>query len=120
MIDLRNICSLSDFQRNARARIERLARTRQPAVLTVNGSAKVVVQDVASYQELLDAVRGERRAFGTAGTGLEPDPVIEAYKAGIDRSLLRQNLRRTADERLEGLMAMQRLAAEASRMRDAT
>ena len=45
----------------------------------------------------------------------EPDPVIEAYKKGIDRSLLRENLRRSVAERLAGLVALQRLAAEARR-----
>jgi hypothetical protein len=34
---------------------------------------------------------------------LEPDPVIEAYKVDIDRTLLRENLRRTPTERVERL-----------------
>lgn len=34
---------------------------------------------------------------------LEPDPVIEAYKQGIDRSLLRANLRLSPAERLHRL-----------------
>lgn len=44
---------------------------------------------------------------------LESDPVIEAYKRDIDRTLLRENLRRTVDERVRNLMALQRLAEEA-------
>lgn len=44
-----------------------------------------------------------------------PDPVVEAYKRHVDRSLLRQNLRRSATERVENLMALQELAAEARR-----
>ncbi len=47
--------------------------------------------------------------------GFEPDPVIEAYKRDIDRSLLRENLRRSVAERLANLMALQRLAEEARR-----
>jgi hypothetical protein len=43
----------------------------------------------------------------------EPDPVTEAYKAGIDRTLLRANLKRTPTERVQNLMALQRLAEEA-------
>jgi len=31
--------------------------------------------------------------------GIEPDPVIEAYKVHVDRTLLRQNLARTPEER---------------------
>lgn len=41
-----------------------------------------------------------------------PDPVIEAYKRDIDRSLIRENLKRSVEERLEGLMQLQRLAEE--------
>ena len=47
--------------------------------------------------------------------GLEPDPVIEAYKRDVDRTLLRQNLRRSATERVRNLIALQRLAVEARR-----
>lgn len=43
------------------------------------------------------------------------DPVIEAYKRDIDRTLLRDNLRKSVQERVEALMALQRLAAEARR-----
>jgi len=47
-----------------------------------------------------------------------PDPVIEAYKRDVDRTLLRETLRRTPEERLAGLSQMQRLAAEGRRSRD--
>jgi hypothetical protein len=43
---------------------------------------------------------------------LEPDPVIEAYKKDIDRTLLRENLKRTVEERLRDLMRLQRFADE--------
>ncbi len=45
----------------------------------------------------------------------DSDPVIEAYKAHIDRTLLRRNLQKTVKERLETLVALQRLAEEARR-----
>ena len=47
--------------------------------------------------------------------GLEPDPVIEAYKRDIDRTLLRRNLQRTVAERMANLVELQRLAEEARR-----
>jgi hypothetical protein len=47
--------------------------------------------------------------------GIEPDPVIEAYKKDVDRTLLRENLRRTPEERLDRLMALQLLAEECRR-----
>ncbi len=43
------------------------------------------------------------------------DPVIEVYKRHLDRTLLRQNLRRSPSERVANLMALQRLATEAWR-----
>lgn len=45
----------------------------------------------------------------------DPDPVIEAYKKGVDRTLLRQNLRRSPEERLVALMELQRFAHELRR-----
>lgn len=53
MLDIRDICSLSDFQRNAKSHLVALKKSRRPKVLTINGAAEVVVQDAAAYQELL-------------------------------------------------------------------
>jgi hypothetical protein len=47
--------------------------------------------------------------------GIEPDPVIEAYKIHVDRTLLRQNLLRTPEERFANLTSAQRLADEVRR-----
>ena len=49
---------------------------------------------------------------GGQGEPLEPDPVIEVYKKDIDRTLLRENLRRSVDERLRDLVRLQRFADE--------
>lgn len=38
------------------------------------------------------------------------DPLIEAYKKGVDRSLIRENLRLTVDERFAKLMRLQEFA----------
>jgi hypothetical protein len=40
------------------------------------------------------------------------DPVIEAYKKDIDRTLIRENLRLTVTERFQQLMKLQRFAEE--------
>lgn len=53
-IDAREIYPLTDFLRNAKAHIAHLKETGAPEVLTVNGKAEVIVQDAASYQEMLD------------------------------------------------------------------
>ena len=57
MLDIANdIRSLSDFKRNTSALLERLKKTGNALVLTINGRAEVVVQDAAAYQALLDRV----------------------------------------------------------------
>lgn len=43
------------------------------------------------------------------------DPVIEAYKQHVDRTLLRENLRLTVEERFRKLMDLQRFAEELQR-----
>ena len=70
MIDVNQIRSLSDFQRNAKSHIKRLKRSGKPEVLTVNGEAAVIVQDASAYQGLLDSLD---RAQAIAGIreGLE-------------------------------------------------
>ncbi|HEY9785401.1 MAG TPA: hypothetical protein V6D17_08370 [Candidatus Obscuribacterales bacterium] len=43
---------------------------------------------------------------------LEKDPVIEAYKNDVDRTLLRENLKLTVEQRFLKLMEFQRFAEE--------
>jgi PHD/YefM family antitoxin component YafN of YafNO toxin-antitoxin module len=54
MIDLREIRSLTDFQRNARGYVERMRESGSPMVLTVEGKAELVVQSAEAYQEMLE------------------------------------------------------------------
>jgi len=94
MIDLRNVRSLSDFQRNTKSHIRRLKESGNPEILTVNGQAEIVVQDAGSYQELLDALEqaetlaGIRRGLDQAnrGEGRPTRQAIEeiAARAGIN------------------------------------
>jgi len=44
-----------------------------------------------------------------------PDPVIERYKRDVDRTLLRENLKKTVDQRLRALVDLQESAAEVRR-----
>lgn len=64
MINLKNIYSLSDFQRRTREHLRRLKRTRRPEVLTINGKAELVIQDAESYQQLVDALEQAQAAAG--------------------------------------------------------
>ena len=52
-IRLDDICSLTDFHRHTKRHVDRLARTKRPVVLTVNGRARLVVQEAAAYESLL-------------------------------------------------------------------
>lgn len=55
MINLsRDIQSLSSFKRQSAEFIQQMKETGKPIVLTVNGKAEVVVQDIVSYQKFLD------------------------------------------------------------------
>jgi prevent-host-death family protein len=71
----KDIQSLSDFKRNSREFLERMRGTGNPVVLTINGKAKVVVQDATSYQKLLDyidemeALEGIRRGLADVEAG---------------------------------------------------
>ena len=60
------------------------------------------------------------RVLGAAGFALRlalvpkvaPDPLVEAYKRDVDRTLLRENLRRSIDDRLRSLEDLQRFGRE--------
>ena len=44
-----------------------------------------------------------------------PDPVIEAYKKDVDRTLIRENLSLPVEERFRRLMKLQEFAEELKR-----
>ncbi len=49
------------------------------------------------------------------GTPRSRDPVVDAYRADVDVSLIRRNLELTVEERFLQLMELQRFAAELRR-----
>jgi prevent-host-death family protein len=49
-----DIRPLTEFKRNTANFVKLMAKTKRPVVLTVNGKAKLVVQDANSYQHILD------------------------------------------------------------------
>jgi len=59
--------------------------------------------------------RRETRPARPAGGPAEKDAVIEVYKRDIDRTLLRENLKLTVEERFQKLDQLQRFAAELRR-----
>lgn len=70
MIRLEEI-PLTDFQRNVRVYIRHVMETQEPIALTVGGEAEVVVQDVQSYEAMLDQI--ERMKFIAAIREAEED-----------------------------------------------
>lgn len=74
MVDLTDIHPLTGFLRDHKAHLERLAATGRPEVLTVNGKARVVIQDAASYQRLLEALEA-----------VHTEQIIRERLASLDR-----------------------------------
>lgn len=79
------IYSLTEFQRNARAHLERLRKSGHPEILTVNGQAQVIVQDAAAYQKLVDqleAIEGIREGLASMkhGEGRNIDAFFEGFE----------------------------------------
>jgi len=85
MIDVRDIYSLTDFQRNAREHVKRLHKTGRPAVLTVNGKAQVVVLDAESYQDIVDELEQSRALREQAETILAIQEGFESISRGEGR-----------------------------------
>jgi hypothetical protein len=48
---------------------------------------------------------------------LDPTPVIEAFKKDVDRTLLRENLKLTTEQRIEKMMQVLAFAEELRRSR---
>lgn len=94
MINLRDIYSLTEFQRNTRDHLARLRETGRPSVLTVNGRAEIVVQDAASYQAFLDMVERAEAVLAVQeglesverGEGRPAREAIEAIRKRARRS----------------------------------
>jgi PHD/YefM family antitoxin component YafN of YafNO toxin-antitoxin module len=85
MIDLREVRSVTEFQRNIKDYVGQLKKKKAPLVLTVNGRAELVVQNAVSYQELLDRLeRAETVAAIRRGMEQTADrkgiPLKEAQK----------------------------------------
>ena len=78
MLDVRSICPLSDFVRNAKSNVQRLKESKAPEVLTVNGRAEIVVQDAETYPSMVDEL--ERTRFVESLVAAERD-----FEAGKGR-----------------------------------
>jgi hypothetical protein len=48
----------------------------------------------------------------TPSSAESDDPIVEAYKKGVDMTLIRRNLSMSVEERFEQLMSLQKFAEE--------
>ncbi|MEO7455346.1 MAG: helix-turn-helix transcriptional regulator [Gemmatimonadaceae bacterium] len=78
--------------------------TAQPAVARLEqGSANPTLETLERYAEALGCEWRIELVPRAAS-----DATVERYKVGVDRSLLRENLKRTPDERLRSLADWER------------
>ena len=87
MVQVQDIHSLSEFQRNTKDFVTQMKASKSPMVLTVNGRAEIVVQDAQSYQEMLNR--------------LERAEAVAAIRQGMDE--FERGEGRDAHEALEEL-----------------
>ncbi|MFO8173345.1 MAG: type II toxin-antitoxin system Phd/YefM family antitoxin [Longimicrobiales bacterium] len=92
MFRTEDICSMSAFVRNASMYASRLRETRRPHVLTLNGTAEIVIQNAEAYQALMDRLEDleASKALSPANAELE-----EKEGASVESEIL-DRLRREA------------------------
>ena len=54
--ELSETCTLTEFQQDVEEHINRVIKTRQPMFLAANGQPNVVLLDLESYEQMLDAI----------------------------------------------------------------
>lgn len=92
MIKISNSLSLTDFQRNARAAIEKLNEGREPLLVTVNGRVQAVLIDPQSYDEIEEELERKRMVAGIRlaleqaqrGEGVPLEQFVAELKAKYD------------------------------------
>jgi antitoxin (DNA-binding transcriptional repressor) of toxin-antitoxin stability system len=94
----------------------------EPVLLTRHGRALAVVYPLARPERVPLEVRRSivesvSRDLATHPRWPSSSPVIEQYKRDVDRTLIRENLQRTPEERLQALQALQKFASELRRAR---
>ena len=92
------------------------AGTSQPAVARLERGA--ASPNLKTLQRLVEAAGFELRIELVPKASA--DPVVDAYKRDVDRTMLRENLRRTVDERLRSLAELQEFGRELERSTRAT
>ena len=96
----------------SQAQLAERAGTSQPAVARLEAGEGS--PSLSTVQRLVGAA-GYELGLSLVPKRVVRDAVVEAYKVDVDRTLLRDNLRKTVDERLKSIEAFNRDAAELRR-----
>ena len=108
-----DIRPVTEFRANAAALIGRVRDTKRAMVLTQHGRGAAVLVDVGQYQQMLEMIeRPATRETVAEATPTKTTALVDAYKEGIDRTLIRENLARPASERLRRLGELAEFAAK--------
>lgn len=94
MVPLSNIYSLTDFRHNAKKFVEEIQTTKAPIVLTVNGKAAAVLEDVTTfegYQKRIRELEEEVQALKLAA-------LKEAVSLGAEQAERGEFSKRSFDE----------------------
>lgn len=99
MLDIsRDVDSLSSFKRNTPAFLKRLKKTGNPVVLTINGKPALVVQDPASYQQLMERAERVKNTAALrqsvkemkAGQGIPAEDVLTEMRQILEKAKRKQ------------------------------
>ena len=91
MFQSSDIHTVTDFSRKPAEHIKRLAESKRPELLTVNGKAAVVVQDAETYEkmatlaEYAESVKSIRLAMAERGRPLDEFTAEFEARHGISR-----------------------------------
>lgn len=99
--------------REFRANLAGIIEQDEPVIVTRHGRAAAVVYPLKNLRNVPAEVRNEIAEAVAREFAAEPqDEIIERYKKDVDRTLIRENLKRTPEESLRALEAMQALHDE--------
>jgi len=87
------------------------AGTSQPAIARIESG---LASPTLSTLERLAAAAGYDIKISLVPRP-QADPVVERYKRDVDRTLLRENLKKSVDQRLRSLVELQEVATEVRR-----
>jgi len=73
VMEIREVRSVAEFQKNVEEYVSSLRQNRTPLLLTVDGHAEIVVQDAESYQRLVERLERAEAVIAIREGLLEAD-----------------------------------------------